>query len=77
VANPALTVFRGATQIAANTGWGGAAGLAAVFTKVGAFALPAASRDSAVVLTLEPGSYTAHARADTAGEVLLEVYFVD
>jgi hypothetical protein len=77
VANPALTVFRGPTQIAANTGWSGASDLAAVFTKVGAFALPAASRDSAVVLTLEPGSYTAHARADIAGEVLLEVYFVD
>jgi hypothetical protein len=29
------------------------------------------------VLTLEPGNYTAHARADTAGDVLLEVYFVD
>ncbi|MBL9200148.1 MAG: hypothetical protein JNL39_06555 [Opitutaceae bacterium] len=77
VANPALTVFRGSTQIAANTGWGGAPSLAAVFSAVGAFALPAASRDSAVVLTLEPGNYTAHARADTAGEVLLEVYFVD
>jgi hypothetical protein len=76
-ANPALTVFRGAAQIAANTGWGGAPSLAAVFTAVGAFALPAASRDSAVVLTLEPGSYTAHARVDTAGEVLLEVYFVN
>lgn len=77
VANPALTVFRGPTQIAANTGWGGTAELASVFTKVGAFALLATSRDSAVLLTLEPGNYTAHARADTAGEVLLEVYFVD
>lgn len=77
VANPALTVFRGSTQIGANTGWGGAAHLAAAFSAAGAFALPATSRDSAVVLTLEPGNYTAHARADTVGEVLLEVYFVD
>ena len=76
-ATPALTVFRGATQIAANSGWGGAASLAAVFAQVGAFALPATSRDCAVVLTLDPGNYTVQARGEAGGEVLLEVYFVD
>ncbi len=77
VANPALTVFRGVAQIGANTGWGGSTDLAAAFAAAGAFTLSATSRDSALVLTLEPGNYTAHARADTAGEVLLEVYFAD
>lgn len=77
VATPSLTLFKGASQIGANTGWGGTPSLAAVFSAVGAFALPPTSRDCAVVLTLEPGNYTAHARADGPGEVLLEVYFVD
>jgi hypothetical protein len=75
--NPVLTVFRNATQRGANSGWGGPASVAAVFSAVGAFALPAASRDSALVLTLEAGDYTAQARADSGGEVLVEVYFVD
>ena len=77
MANPALTIFKGANQIGANSGWGGAPSLAAVFSAVGAFALPAASRDCAVVLTLEPGNYTVQARGEAGGEVLLEVYLVD
>jgi len=52
VANPALTIFRGTVQIGANTVWGGSTSLAADFTAAGAFALPATSRDSAIVLTL-------------------------
>ena len=56
-------------------GWGGTQSLAAAFDAVGAFALEKSSRDCALVLTLEPGSYTAQVRADTAGEVLLEVNF--
>jgi hypothetical protein len=75
--NPALTVYRSSAQIAANTGWGGVAELATVFAKVGAFSLSATSHDSAVVLSLEPGNYSAHARDANGGEVLLEVYFVD
>ena len=75
--NPVLTIFREATQVGANSGWGGAASMAAVFSAVGAFALPAASRDSALVLTLDAGNYTAQARADAGGEVLVEVYFID
>lgn len=42
----------------------------------GAFALPAASRDAALVLRLNPGSYTAQV-VGGAGEVLVEVYFID
>ena len=51
--------------------------LAATFAQVGAFALPAASRDSAVVVTLAAGrSYTAQVSGvgDTTGEALVEVY---
>lgn len=77
MADPSLTVLRGQTQVGANNDWGGGAQLTAVFTSVGAFALPVSSLDAAVVLTLTPGAYTAQVRGTGAGEVLVEVYFVD
>ncbi len=77
VANPSLTVFKGNSPIAQNSGWGGAPSLAAVFSAAGAFALPVTSLDCAVVLNLEPGLYTTHVRGDVGSEVLLEVYFVN
>jgi hypothetical protein len=81
VANPAatlaLTVLQSGSEIGANSGWGGAADVASVFSKVGAFGLPTSSRDCALVLTLAAGNYTAQVRADGGGDVLFEVYFVD
>lgn len=77
MADPSLTVLRGQTQVGANNDWGGGAPMAALFTSVGAFALPVSSLDAAVVLTLAPGAYTAQVRGTGAGEVLVEVYFVD
>lgn len=69
-----LAVFNGAgAQIGANAGW--PATLAGVFRGVGAFALADGSADSALLLTLAPGNYTA--RITGAGEVLAEIYFVD
>ncbi len=82
--NPSIMLWRGATQIGGNDDYasGGEvdASLPATFTRVGAFSLPANSRDAAMVTTLEPGAYTAQIRGGTAtetGEVLLEVYFLD
>jgi len=80
MANPVLTVFSGALQVGASDDWGGDAGLAAIFAAVGAFGLPASSKDAAVVLTLPPGAYTIAIRgaaAGDAGEVLAEVYLVE
>jgi hypothetical protein len=77
MSDPSLTVFRGATQIATNNDWGGGVALTAVFTSVGAFALPVSSLDAALVLTLAPGNYTAQVRGTGSGEVIVEVYFVD
>lgn len=77
MADPSLAVFRGQTQIAVNNDWGGGAALTAVFASVGAFALPVSSLDSVLLLTLAPGSYTAQVRGTGAGEVIVEVYFVD
>jgi hypothetical protein len=74
---PVLTVHRGGTVIGSNSGWGGASETATVFARVGAFSLPPASGDCALVLTLSAGNYTALVRADTGGDVLFEVYCVD
>jgi hypothetical protein len=45
---------------------------------VGAFALPAGSRDAAIVATLPAGSYTAIVSGvgNTAGTALVELYVV-
>ncbi|MBI5769325.1 MAG: hypothetical protein HZA93_16145 [Verrucomicrobia bacterium] len=81
VANPAaapvLTVICEGTEVATNSGWGGSSETAAVFAKVGAFALAATSRDSALVLTLPAGNYSAQIRTAAGGEVLFEAYYVD
>jgi hypothetical protein len=73
-----LTTPAGAT-VASNDNWGGGAALSAVFTQVGAFPLPAASLDSAVLTSLQPGSYTAqvHGANSGTGVVLLEAYDAD
>lgn len=76
LAAPTLTVFSGQTTVGSNAGWGGDAALTAVFSAVGAFTLPSGSRDAAIVLRLNPGSYTVQVGGG-AGEVLVEVYFVD
>jgi len=49
-----------------------------VFAQVGAFGLPAGSKDAALVARLAPGGYTAHVTgaAGTRGTVLVEVYEV-
>lgn len=62
--------------VAQDDNWAGDAALAAAFSAVGAFALPATSSDAALVVTLQPGSYTAQlAGANNAtGVGLIEVY---
>jgi hypothetical protein len=78
VADPELRLFAGEREISANDDWGGGAGLAAAFTRVGAFALPAGSRDAALLATLPPGAYTAQVSGvgGTTGVALVEVYEV-
>jgi hypothetical protein len=78
VADPQLALFSGQTKINENNDWGGTAALTAAFTQVGAFALPAASRDAAILATLEPGSYTVQVTGvnATSGTAIIEVYEV-
>jgi hypothetical protein len=77
--NPALAVYRGTSVVAENDDWGGGEDLAATFRSVGAFALSSpTSRDSALLVTLAPGSYTAQLTGvgNTTGVALIEVYEV-
>jgi hypothetical protein len=77
--DPSLTVVNANTGavIASNNDW--SATLAPTFARVGAFPLPAGSRDAALLVTLPAGaSYTVQvAGADGGtGEALVEIYEV-
>jgi len=82
--DPQLTLFRPnsgqtSTVLATNTGWSGDAQIAAEAARVGAFSWgQQATADSALLMTLPPGAYTAQitgASGDT-GLALIEVYEV-
>jgi hypothetical protein len=62
--------------VAANDNWGSE--LRTAFAAVGAFALPAASRDAAVLVQLPPGGYTVVVSGvgGATGTALVEVYDV-
>lgn len=74
--NPRLQLFSGTTLLMENDDWGGIAQVGNASTSVGAFPLAPASRDSALLVTLQPGSYTAQLSGvgDTTGIALVEVY---
>jgi sugar lactone lactonase YvrE len=78
VADPQLTLFSGQTSVGTNDNWGGTAALTAAFNQVGAFPLPATSRDAALLATLQPGNYTVQVSGvgDTTGVAIVEVYEV-
>ncbi len=79
VADPQLTLFNAqSTSIGGNNDWGGTAELTAAMTAVGAFSLPADSKDAAVVATLQPGNYTVQVSGvnNTTGVAIVEVYEV-
>ncbi len=80
--DPLLTLFRGATQLAANDDWEisrSAAANAAVARRVGGFPLAPGSLDAALLMTLEPGSYTAIVTGVGGGTgiALVEIYDAD
>lgn len=80
LADPRLEIYRAgdATAIASNDDWGGGAGLATVFARVGAFLLPPTSRDAAVLVRLAPGAYTARVTCPpgATGVALVDLYEV-
>ena len=77
----------GQTLLATNDNWGDQntgdylvpnADIAAIAKQVGAFALPAGSKDAAIVVDLPPGIYTAQVTgpSGSTGEAMVEVYEV-
>jgi len=76
---PTLNVFNVSSNlIASNTGWGSASALSTAFLKVGAFALPVGSADSALIISLAPGNYTAQITSSdgNSGIGLVELFFL-
>jgi hypothetical protein len=79
VFDPRLTLFgAGQAQLGNNNDWGGTAELTAAFSAVGAFVIPATSRDAALVTTLAPGNYSVLVvpASGATGLALIEVYEV-
>ncbi len=83
MANPQLEVFDGAgNPIAVNDNWDATANASMIATTtaaIGAFPLDVGSRDSAVLRSFAPGSYTVRATAasDAGGIAYLELYDAD
>jgi PKD repeat protein len=80
LADPTIALFAGTTPIASNDNWEAGPGTVADMTgaaaKVGAFALAAGSKDAALLITLQPGTYTVQVTGvgNTTGVALIEVY---
>jgi len=80
LAQPTLTVMDASgNTVATNSGWSAnsnAAAIAAAATSAETFALPSGSADSALLLTLVPGTYTAIVSGvgGTSGIALVEAY---
>ncbi len=79
LADPQLKLFNAAgVQTNLNDDWGGGAVLADGFAAVGAFALPANSKDSALLVPLATATYTAQVSTTSGtGVALLEAYDSD
>ena len=77
LADPKIDLLEGQTVLASNTGWNGDPNIASQAQVVGAFSWgTSATADSAILVTLPPGAYTAEvkgASGDT-GVALVEIY---
>jgi hypothetical protein len=77
--DPKVTLYSGTTVLASDRGWGGNAQIASAAATVGAFAWnDPQSADSAILITLPPGPYTAQVEGASGdvGLALIELYEV-
>ncbi len=79
LARPSLHLYAGDTEIASAGVWDQEANADRIVTvaeRLGAFALTDGSADSAMLITVDPGTYTAHLQSadNTAGTGLIEIY---
>jgi hypothetical protein len=61
--DPSLTIYQDSKVVATNEDWANSSAIATVAIQTGAFALPSGSKDAAVLLTLNPGAYTAQIKS--------------
>jgi hypothetical protein len=75
--DPRMELYRDSTKLDENDDWVPAT-VTPVATSVGAFPLPVGSRDAALVVTLQPGSYTVQVSGANSGTgvALIEIYDV-
>ena len=79
LADPALTIYQDSKAIATNEGWANNAAITTAAIQTGAFTLASGSKDAAVLITLNPGAYTAQiksAKNASSGVALIEIYEV-
>ncbi len=80
LANPQLTLYDShSNAMQTNAGWGATSALIAAFAQTGAFSLGTSpTADSAILVTLAPGGYTAQVTGlnGTSGVALIEIYQV-
>jgi hypothetical protein len=79
LADPALTIYQEGKVVATNEGWANSAAITTAAIQTGAFTLPSGSKDAAVLITLNPGAYTAQiksAKNASSGVALIEIYEV-
>jgi len=76
LSDPRIEVFGASGKIYENDNW--TAEIGPVVARVGAFTLPAGSKDAALLVSLAPGSYSVQVRgpAGVGGVVLVELYDV-
>lgn len=72
--DPKVQIYRGQTVVAENDNWAGS--LASTFSSVGAFGLTSGSKDAALVIPLQAGSYTVQVSGADGGtgEAIVEIY---
>jgi alpha-tubulin suppressor-like RCC1 family protein len=73
LSDPVLTLFSGQTPIASNDNWPQAANAAQIQTAIGA---PTNTQESAILITLQPGAYTAivNGASNATGLGIVEVF---
>ncbi|MBI5694091.1 MAG: hypothetical protein HZC55_28785 [Verrucomicrobia bacterium] len=81
LADPELTLYDGPLAVASNDNWGSASNagdILAAARQAGAFALPAGSRDAALLVPLRAGAYTVRVGGvgNSTGTALVEIYVV-
>ena len=78
LSNPQLDIYRGTTLLQHNDNWGGTSAFKTLFQQVGASTLSQNSTDSAIDITLAPGTYSAVVSGvnGTTGLARIEFYTI-